>query len=85
MADSYSVVVLGTLLGAGIAGAPATYAAIVARKVHHSVQPNGETLAELLHHLVALTEYQHTRNHDILNELSKLNMAVPLLIEKLES
>lgn len=40
---------------------------------------NGTTVLELLKQIKAFEEYQHGRNHDVINHLEKLVLAVPLL------
>ncbi len=64
MSDPLAV---ATILAAGIASVPATFAAISARRTHHAVQPNGETIAEMLAQQNRWDAYGHTRFHDIIN------------------
>lgn len=65
---------IATILAAGITSGASTVAALLTQRTHRAVQPNGETISELLHRVIELGEYQHTRNHDILNALATTQM-----------
>lgn len=45
---------------------------------------NGTTVLALLHEIKGFEEYQHGRNHDLLNAIARLEVATPLLIQTLE-
>ncbi len=66
-----------TLAGFGGLVLANAYGSIQARRTHKAVQPNGESLADLLAKLIALTEYQHTRNHDLMNSLQRIEAKLP--------
>jgi hypothetical protein len=45
---------------------------------------NGHTVLELLAEIRDFEEYQHGRNHDILNELTHLKASTPMLLDAVE-
>lgn len=76
-------VLTGDTLASAIAALFAAIAAVITHKSREQIgtPPGSETVATLLAQLVELSEYQHRRNHDMLNSEAKTFM-VALLIAR---
>ena len=66
MRDLVDRATLDALLS-GLAFLAASLATWLTHRTNRAVKPNGETLADLMHRMIELESYTHTRNHDLIN------------------